>query len=274
MSNQSFNILNDFNPDEYNLLIPVQSIQEINPIYRIVVNQVHISTNLSDKEIYEEKNAGKVNNQPMYALTHKGLLKLSTAANAQVVETTRVRPKTCEKCIDIVKATGQAPACGSCPCNANVAYRVTMKFPELSGGWRIVQATREIDFASLTSATPGQIARMKEFASEHAESKAMSRCIRKGLNVKNAYTLAELERPFIVAYPVLDSRDADVKKALIAGSLAATNLLYGSGMSAPMLQAGPSKVDPETGEIIDGDYETVPADMEQPQGMPWQKGEK
>jgi len=267
--NYSYNILNDFPEDKYNLLIPVRSIQEINPIYRIVVNTVNISTNLDDREIYEEKNAQ--GNVPMYALTHKALLKLATAANAQVVESYRIRSKVCEKCIDVVKATGTAPSCGSCACNANVAFRVTMKFPELSGGWRIQQATREIDFSNIVSAKEGQIRRMKEFAAEHAESKAMSRCIRKGLNVKNAYTIEELEKPFVVAYPVLDSRDADVKKALIAGSLAATNLLYGNGLNMPQLQAGKEeRIDTETGEIIESDYAVEqPEASEQPSGQPW-----
>lgn len=265
MSN--FNVVNDFNPEEYNLLIPVQSIQEVNPIYKIIVNQVQISTDLGDKEIYEERNAQKINNQTMYALTHKGLMKLATAANVQMVEVKRVRPKTCEKCIDIVKAIKQAPACGNCACAANVAVQVTMKFPEMSGGWRIIQASKEIDFSLMSSAKEGQIARTKEFANEHAESKAMSRVIRKGLSVKNAYTIAELEKPFIVAYPTLNSNDADVKKALIAGSLAATNLLYGSGISAPQLGQGeaPSNIDYSTGEIIDAGYdvEAVTEEAEQ-----------
>ena len=263
MSNGSYNVLNDFPPEQFNLLVPVQSIQEINPIYKIVVNKVNISTNLADKEIYEERNAEKVNGQTMYALTHKGLLKLKTAANGQVVESKRVQSKACEKCIEIVKATLKAPACGGCPCSANVAYQVTMKFPELSGGWRIEQATKEIDFSTMSNAKPGQIAKMKEFASEQAESKAMSRCIRKALSIKSAYTLEELEKPFVVAYPVLDARDNDVKKALIAGSLAATNLLYGSGLELPKqlaaAKAPPDNVDPETGEIIDADHEVIPA---------------
>jgi len=267
MSNQSFNILNDFPPEKYNLLVPVQSIQEINPIYKIVVNKVIISTNLADKEIYEEKNAAKVNNQPMYALTHKGLLKLHTAANGRVVISKRVRSRVCEKCYEIVKATQQAPACGNCPCSANVAWKVKILYPDLSGSMVPAYGSKEIDFSNMTTATPNQIARMKEYASEHAESKAMSRAMRKGLNVKNAYTLEELKKPFIVAYPVLNSNDADVKKALIAGYLAATNLLYGSGLSVPQIGAGPNEIDAETEEFIDSDY-----DVEQPdinQNPPW-----
>lgn len=256
------NILNDFPPEKYNLLIPVQSIQEVNPIYRIVTNIVKISTDLDDKEIYEEKNAQ--GSAKMYALTHKGLLKLATAANAQTIESRRVKSKACEKCVEIVKATQKAPTCGICPCIANVAYNVKMKFPELSGGWRVQEATRELDFSNMSHLKSGHVAKIKEFAAEHAESKAMNRCIRKGLSIKSAYTLNELEKPFVVAYPVLDARDQDVKKALIAGSLAATNLLYGSGfelpqgLPAPQMQLEDSKyetVDTETGEIIEHDYE-------------------
>ena len=255
-TNQNFNVLNDFDPNQYNLLIPVLSIQEINPIYKIVVNTVFISTNLQDAEIYKESGAAKINGQDMFALTHRALLKLSTAANGQIVESRKVKPKACEKCIEIVQATKIAPVCGTCPCSANVAFLAIMRFPELSGGWRIVQATKEYDFSQIKG-KDGQIVKMKEFSSEHVESKALSRCIRKGLSVKNAYTLQELQKPFVVAYPTLDSRDPDVKKALIAGSVAASNLLYGSNLqlTAPKQEALPSGVDMSTGEVIDIDYD-------------------
>ena len=52
---ESYNILNDYPTDKYNLLIPVQSIQEVNSIYKLVVNIVKISTDLRDKDIYREK---------------------------------------------------------------------------------------------------------------------------------------------------------------------------------------------------------------------------
>jgi hypothetical protein len=264
---ESYNILNDYPQDKYNLLIPVQSIQEVNSIYKLVVNIVKISTDLKDKDIYREKGAGA----DMYALTHKALTKLFTAANGQIVESNRVRTRVCENCIDIVKATGKPPACGNCAARANVAVKVTAKFPEMSGGWRLVQSTREIDFSNMGNATDGQIKQTKAYAVEHAESKALSRCIRKGLSIKSAYTLDELEKPFIVVYPVLDSRDADVKKALIAGAMAGSNLLYGSGLQ---LNAGAQSALPEgrnvdysTGEIIESDYEAGPPEDEQ---KPWE----
>lgn len=266
----NYNILNDFPPEEYNLLVPVQSIQEINPIYKLVRNEVRISTELSDKDIYREKNAG----EGMYSLTHKALMKLFTAANGQIVASERVRSRICDKCIEIVKATKTAPQCGSCPANANVCCRIVVKFPELSGGWRLVQATREIDFSNMGNATEGQIRQTKAFAYEHAESKALSRCIRKGLSIKSAYSLAELEKPFIVIYPVLDAKDADVKKALIAGAIASSNLLYGSGLTLgagqqQALPEGHSDVDTSTGEIIDQDYEAEP-----PESKPWEAPEE
>jgi len=270
MSEQIYNILNDYPQEEYNLLIPVQSIQEVNPIYRLVVNIVKISTDLKDKDIYEEKNAETQGGPKMYALRHNALTKLFTAANGQIVETTRVRTRTCENCIDIVKATGKAPACGNCAARANVAVRVTIKLPELSGGWRLVQATRELDFSNMTHLKDGQIKQTKAYAFEHAESKALSRCIRKGLSIKSAYTLGELEKPFIVVYPVLDSRDADVKKALIAGAMASSNLLYGTGLQlgAGAQAALPEgrNVDMSTGEIIDSEYESGA-----PEKMPWEE---
>jgi|LSQX01.2.fsa_nt_gb hypothetical protein len=266
---ESYNILNDYPQDKYNLLIPVQSIQEVNPIYRLVVNMVKVSTDEGDKDIYREKNAG----EGMFALTHQALTKLFTAANGQIVETTRVRTRTCENCIEIVKATGKAPSCGGCAARSNVAVRVTIKLPEMSGGWRLIQMTREMDFSNMGHLKDGQIRQTKAYAVEHAESKALSRCIRKGLSIKSAYTLDELEKPFIVVYPVLDSRDADVKKALIAGAMASSNLLYGSGLQlnagAPAALPEGRNVDMSTGEIIESEYEAGP-----PEGMPWEQEEQ
>jgi hypothetical protein len=92
----------------------------------------------------------------------------------------------------------------------------------------------------------------------------MSRCIRKALNIKNAYTLEELKNPFVVIYPVLDAKDPDVKKALIAGSMAASNLLYGSGMQlqAPeKVEALPPAIEPNN-QIEFEDYEVEPIEQE------------
>jgi len=275
MSEQSYNILNAYPADEYNLLVPVQSIQEVNSIYRLVVNIVRPSTELADKDIYREKSAESEGSPQMFALTHKCLLKFLAAANGQIVESARIRPRVCDKCIDIVKATGKAPACGSCAANANTACKIIAKFPEFSGGWRIYQATREIDFGNMGNATERQIRQTKQFAFEHAESKALSRCIRKALSIKSAYSLAELEKPFIVVYPVLDAKDADVKKALIAGAIMSSNLLYGSGLmlnqGQQALPEARSNVDRETGEILDNDYEAGPPDVGNPdQPKPWE----
>lgn len=250
----TINILNDFDPDQFNLLIPVQSLQDINPIFKYVTNKVQISTDIPDKEIYPEKSAGA----NMYALTHRALMKLCNAGNGQIVEIKKIQPRVCEKCIEIAKATRVAAKCGSCESRYNVAVQVIMKFPELSGGWKIVQASREIDVSMITKS--GQADRVKEFATEHAESKAISRCIRKAFSIKSAYSLEELEKPFIAVYPVLDAKDPDVKKALIAGSMAASNLLYGSGLQIG--DGGKLQALPEA-KAADEDYEVEPMGGEQ-----------
>lgn len=252
---ENMKILNDLDPSAFNLLVPVQSLQEINPIFKYVTNKVNISIDLKDKEIYNETSAQVSGGPKMYALTHKALMKLCNAGNGQIVELKKIQPRICEKCIEMAKATRIAAKCGSCDSRYNVAAHVTMKFPELSGGWKIMQASREIDLSVFTKS--GQADKLKEFATEHAESKAMSRCIRKAFAIKSAYTLEELKKPFIAVYPVLDAKDPDVKKALIAGSMAAGNLLYGSG-----LQIGPPKElealpegNPEGAIITADDYE-------------------
>ncbi len=258
------NIINDFPPEDYNLLVPVQSIQETNSIYKYVTNTVHISTDLDDREIYLEKNAKSEDGNPMYALTHRALTKLARAANGQVVEVQKLTPRVCEKCIEVAKATKVPPKCSTCKSAYNVAVQVTMRFPELSGGWQIFKATREIDLTAMAG-SEAQKLKVKEFIVEQAESKAMSRCIRKALNIKSSYTLAELKKPFVVVYPVLDANDQDVKKALIAGQMAASNLLYGTGLQLnpgteiAALPEGEKQIPEDT---VEADYEVEKFDIE------------
>jgi hypothetical protein len=254
---ETVNIINDFDPNEYNLLIPVQSLQEINPIFKYVRNEVLISTKLQDKEIYEEKSAGK----GMFALTHKALMKLCNAGNGQIVEVKKIQPRVCEKCIEVAGRTGIAPKCVGCEARYNVAAHVTMKFPELSGGWKIIQASREVDLSAVAKA--GQADKLKEFAGEHAESKAISRVIRKAFAIKSAYSLEELKKPFIAVYPVLNANDPDAKRALIAGSMAASNLLYGSGLTlgAPEEVKQIEAPADATNVVSADDYDVEPLDV-------------
>jgi len=248
----------DSNPESFNMLIPIQTIQELSSLHRLVINLVFTSTNMMEKEIYQEKNArdedGNKYPFPVYAHTNRGLQLISGAACGQDVGSKKILPPSCVKCTEVCKASRIPPVCSKCEYKDYSACEFTMRYPDMTGGWRLITKSKVV----------GQKAIDKNFASEKAESGAQDRCIRKALNIRQFYTMEELQKPFVVAYPVLDARDPDAKKALIAASIMSSNLLYGSGLqlgagALPGAQAALPEgrnVDMSTGEIIDAGYET------------------
>lgn len=217
-------------PQWFNMLVPVQSIQEISQIYRPVINLHTLSTDLEEGHIYVQKNAKDPNgndyNETRYSITRRGLLLLATAADCHFLDS----------------KTTYSPETEMFTCVAN------MKMHDMSGGWRIITESKSV---SKMKALRNNNKMVDPEAAQKAESGAQNRCIRSGLNIKAHYSLEQLEKPFVAIYPVLDARDEDVKRALIAGAVASQNLLFG----APRIQAqlaAPEKVDPSTGEIIEG----------------------
>ena len=69
---------------------PVSTIQSSSPFHAVTMQEVHISTNLNDREIYKQ-GGGMVNGQWMdnYALTSVGLSKLMNAAGIEEVKSVR-----------------------------------------------------------------------------------------------------------------------------------------------------------------------------------------
>lgn len=201
--------LNDYNksPEWFNLLTPIQSVQEIGQIYRPVINMISISTDLEDNQIYVQKNAknpeGGSYKEKRYSISRRGLLLLASAADCHFVDT----------------KTSYNPDTDQMHCVAS------LKMHDMSGGWRIITESKSVN--RMFTYKNGQKSLDPE-ASTKAESGAQNRCIRAALNIKAHYSLKQLELPFVAIYPVLDARDKDVKRALIAGAVVSNNLLYGA----------------------------------------------
>lgn len=231
--NKEITIINNYPPEKYNSLIPVKTIQELSPLHKIVFNEVMISSNLSDKDVYKQGNE--------LALTKKALEKLMIASNIQIVESMPITPKVCRKCIEIAKATKLAPKCGECASRNDVAYRVTVSIPDSNGGLRYVQASKNSKYEDTKSANE------KLFLDEQCETKALNRALRKAMTIKSTYTVKELEKPFVVANVVIDMADADIKKAMITRCFESSNILFGKNTENKMLNA-PIEVIPEDEE--------------------------
>lgn len=219
--NKAIAILNDYPETKFNLLIPIKTLQELSPLHKVVINQVQINPDEKKKEVYKEKN-GEL------ALTKKGLAKLMTAANIQMVESKSVMPQKCLRCTEMAAKTKLAPKCYECPYGDDVAYQVTLAVPEPSGTWRKVVATKEIRMADeQKKMTEKQFAAFFPFRTEQCETKALNRALREALMINSTYQAGELQKPFAVAYVVPNMDDPDLKKVMVAKYAEGVSTLFG-----------------------------------------------
>ena len=269
---QSIEVLNKYPAEKFNLLIPVQTIQEISPLHKVIVNIVVISSDPAQGDVYEQKEGA-------FALTKKGLNKLMGGANVQMIDSRTVMPQKCLRCMEIAHSTKLAPQCGPCPSGDDVAYQVTIAIPEPSGSWRMVRATKEIRMADEKGAMkPLQYKQFFPFRSEHAETKALNRALRAGLMVKSTYTAKELQKPFAVALVVPNMNDPEMKKAAAARYATSSMALFpgqqpqlpeNAGEGLKQLPSGMIDIPPDEPEGDLGGDENLPPwlqEEEEPSG--------
>lgn len=224
MENTSLSLVNQFPKDKYTLLIPIETVAKVSDIQSPVINAVKISTNLDDKEIYEQD---KKNH--LYAITKRGLTKLAEAAGIKQVESKPVLPSTCQKCSELNRNAEKFIPCGQCP-NRDVKYRVTVSVPQLTGETLYFVEHHEI---RVEEATQGMSENQKKEFLRHlpqiCEAKALNGAIRTALQIKGTYTLQELMKPFVVAYLVPNLDNSDVKKVAIESMFSSVKNLFGNG---------------------------------------------
>ena len=211
-------ITEKFPAEKYNLLEPIQTVAEISDIQKPVLSVVYISTNLDDKEIYEQEKAyvNKAGEHvpPKYAISKKGLTKLMRAAGIKMISSESLVPSTCQKCANINASIGKPVHCGACP-NKDVKFRVTISVPSLTGEDTRVIATKEIIVADVIAdmKSDKQVGEFLKFRSEICEAKALNRALREAMQIKGTYLIEELNKPFVVAYlvPNLDNEAVKAK---------------------------------------------------------------
>lgn len=219
-------ITKQYPTEKYNLLVSMQTVAEISEIQRPVMNVVSISTNLEDKEIYEQEKAW--NGKPAkYAITKKGLTKLMRAAGIKILSSRPVVPSTCQKCANINAGIGKPVRCGACP-NKDVKYEVRISVPQLTGENIEIVAHKEIIVDDVVvGMTEKQKAEFLKFRNEMCESKALNRALRAAMQIKGTYLLEEFKKPFVVAYLVPNLDNADVKEKAVEAFFSSSKELYG-----------------------------------------------
>ncbi len=247
--------------NKYNLLGNTNIMVTIPDIKSPVIQVISLKTDPKDGEVYIQQKASgewtdkKGNYHPatpnLYAITKNGLGRLADGAGITTVSSEHVIPTTCQKCVAVNQNSGRMVQCGNCK-NKDVAYRVTISVPQLTGENLIVEDTHEI---IVDNVTPGMTEKQRSEFMKHlpqiCEAKALNGAIRTALHIKGTYTLEEIQKPFVVAYLVPNLDHQEVKKAAIENMFLASSRLF---RMAPSVQQVESKVPSQAAiEAADGE---------------------
>ena len=208
--------------NKYNLLGNTNIMVTIPDIKSPVIQVISLKTDPKDGEVYIQQKASgewtdkKGNYHPatpnLYAITKNGLGRLADGAGITTLSSEHVIPTTCQKCVAVNQNSGRMVQCGNCK-NKDVAYRVTISVPQLTGENLIVEDTHEI---IVDNVTPGMTEKQRSEFMKHlpqiCEAKALNGAIRTALHIKGTYTLEEIQKPFVVAYLVPNLDHQEVKK--------------------------------------------------------------
>lgn len=250
--------------ERYNLLVPMQTVAEIAEIHKPVMNAVQISTNEADKEIYlQDRSNAKADG---WALTKKGLNKLMRAAGIKILGTRPIIPSTCQKCAEVNKSIGRPVNCGTCG-NKDVKFEARISVPQLTGENIEIVAHKEIIVDDVSvGMTEFQKKEFLKFRSEMCETKAINRALRAAMHIKGTYSLAELSKPFVVAYLVPNLDNEAVKAEAVRHFFTSAQELYG-GHNTEARRAIFVEDDVEEGM----EYETPGKPIEQPESAAYKE---
>lgn len=229
--NGTIAVLNDYPKDKYNVLIPVSTMQAMSSLQRVIVNTVQLDTTVdnygSGRDIYKEKSSGK------FAITKVAGMKLAAAANISIVSTEKGRTETCNRCIEMARATGKAQPCGQCASRLDLSITVTLRVPEPSGGFRLMAATKEMyveeERKGMKKGDDGSEKQFERFLPHRqsiGESKAFMRALRAALGLSATYTLDELKKPFVIAHVVPNLDAPEIREHVAAGYLQSMGMMY------------------------------------------------
>ena len=254
-------IAKQYSTEKYNLLGNTSVMTEIPDIKSPVIQAVKLDTREENGDVYIQQKAKNQwtdrqgNYHPatpdLYAITKNGLKKLADGAGIKMLSSEHVIPTTCQKCVAVNQHSGKVVQCGNCG-NKDVAYRVTISVPQLTGEILTVADTHEIIVDNVTpSMTDKQRNEFMKHLPQICEAKALNGTIRTALHIKGTYTLEELKKPFVVAYLVPNLNHEEVKKAAIENMFQSAQKLFGS---TPSIQQIESRV-PEhyANEAADGE---------------------
>ena len=223
-----------------NLLMPSDSLNNVPPMHKISVERIKLSPKTDDKDVYPQGSGGTDDDgesKQRYALTKDGLLKLSSCAGVQWDYDHSGR-------IDNMSDPNY------------IAWRMVGAVQKLDGSWLPLQGSYDLDMmvihedllelykrkcknwknlnaegkeAYADGEAKKEVLKIKRHKVARVETGAMLRAIRGLLNVKGTYSIAEIQKPFVIARLVFqpDYADPIIKAQAVALAFKAMQGVYG-----------------------------------------------
>ena len=230
--------LDNWPESEWNRLVPTQTLGLATDLIRPIVQAVRLDV---------ERDTYKSNDIPegFRAPNARGLSKLAAAAGVDFVDEVRLDD-------------------GSDPGRAYV--RVYAEMIDATGRKRRAPGSRDYVLDSQSMTDP-QRRRAKGFVHEHAATRARHRALRALLSLPQAYTIAELNKPFAVVSFVPNLQNPELRSRVMDAMVPTIAALYGSD-SAKQL-AAPAAI--EVAEISDDEIKNVTPPPGNPTVIPGEK---
>ncbi len=261
-------ITTQYPAEKYNLLGNTSVMVQVPDIMSPVIQSVQLDPNPDKGDVYIQQKSytdrnGRVT-PAKYAITKNGLKKLADGAGIKMLSSEHVIPTTCQKCVAVNQHSGKALMCGSCG-NQDVAFKVTISVPQLTGEVLTVEDTHEIIVANVTAdMSEKQLKEFMKHLPQICEAKALNGAIRTALHIKGTYSLEELKKPFVVAYLVPNMQHDEVKQAAIDSMFNASGKIFGNTPSIQQIEAKVPEmaaIEASDGEnydqYIDGTYQNA-----------------
>lgn len=255
------------NPEQYTMLIPIETVSQIPEIMAPTIKAVKISTDLNDKEIYVQEKAKDGYKDrggywheatpARYSLTKKALTKLAEAAGIKQVESESVLPTICQKCVSVNQNSGKVIQCGSCPSSQDIRYKVTIAVPQLTGETLYFVDHHEINVKDvMVGMTDNQAKEFLKHRAQICEAKALNGAIRTALQIKGSYLIEEFNKPFVVGYLVPNLDNEAVKRVAIESMFQSRGNLFGrdqkkAPMETPMIECKHPADHQDYGDVIE-----------------------
>jgi len=229
-----------------NLLMPTDSLNNVPPMHKVTVERIKLSPKPEDKDVYlqQGKEDDDKPDRRRYALTKEGLLKLSSCAGIQwdYNYSGRTDKQNDPNYISwravgaVQKLDGSwLPLQGSYDLDFDVIEEQIMEQKKSAAGrywsnakwWQAMSKDKQE--AYIKAKAREDFLQVKRHKVARCETGAMLRAIRGLLNVRGTYSLAELQKPFVIARLVFqpDYADPIIKAQAVSLAFKAMQGVYG-----------------------------------------------